>query len=70
MCGVDLEDALSGCFRATGSKRMELPIPNAPPSTAKPPQKSYRSVWNARGVGCEEWEAEIDGRVAALSRRR
>lgn len=28
--------------------------------------RALQEYLDAKGVGCEEWEAEIDGRVAAL----
>ncbi len=44
----------------------DLPIPNPLASDQDAIAKLVRKCLNAKGVGCEEWEAEIDGRVAAL----
>ena len=63
-CCAVREDALSGCFRPTGSTRKELPIPNAPDREAI--AELVEKCLDAKGVGCEEWEAEIAERVAAL----
>ncbi len=41
-------------------------IPNAPAADREAIAKLVRKCLDAKGVGCEEWEAEIDGRVAAL----
>ncbi|MBA3425647.1 MAG: Eco57I restriction-modification methylase domain-containing protein [Rubrobacter sp.] len=43
-----------------------FPIPNAPTADREAIAKLVRKCLDARGVGCEEWEAEIDGRVATL----
>lgn len=44
----------------------ELPIPNAPAADRDAIAELVQKCLDARGVGCEEWEAEIDERVAAL----
>ena len=41
-------------------------IPNAPAADCDAIAELVQKCLDARGVGCEEWEAEIDERVAAL----
>ena len=45
---------------------LSLPIPNAPDADREAIAGLVQKCLDARGVGCEEWEAEIDERVAAL----
>ncbi|MBA4115107.1 MAG: hypothetical protein H0X71_01440 [Rubrobacter sp.] len=45
---------------------LSLPIPNAPAADREAITSLVQKCLDAKGVGCEEWEAEIDGRVAAL----
>ena len=44
----------------------QIPIPNAPAAEREAIAELVQKCLDAKGVGCEEWEAEIDGRVAAL----
>ena len=44
----------------------QIPIPNAPAADREAIAELVQKCLDAKGVGCEEWEAEIDGRVAAL----
>ncbi len=44
----------------------KVPIPNASATDRDAVAGLVQKCLDARGVGCEEWEAEIDGRVAAL----
>ena len=44
----------------------QIPIPDAPAADREAIAKLVQKCLDARGVGCEEWEAEIDERVAAL----
>jgi len=44
----------------------QIPIPDAPAADRDAIAELVRKCLDAKGVGCEEWEAEIDGRVAAL----
>ena len=44
----------------------QIPIPNAPAADRDAIAGLVQRCLDARGVDCEEWEAEIDGRVAAL----
>ena len=43
-----------------------LPIPPASESEKEPIIKLVQKCLDAKGVNCEEWEKEIDERVAAL----
>jgi hypothetical protein len=43
-----------------------LPIPLASESEKEPIIKLVQKCLDAKGVNCEEWEKEIDERVAAL----
>jgi hypothetical protein len=44
----------------------QIPIPNAPGTDREAIAELVQKCLDAKGVGCEKWEAEIDGRVAAL----
>lgn len=44
----------------------QIPIPNAPATDRDAIAELVQKCLDAKCVGCEEWEAEIDGRVAAL----
>lgn len=44
----------------------QIPIPNAPAADRDAIAELVRKCLDAQGVGCGEWEAEIDGRTAAL----
>ena len=44
----------------------QIPIPKAPAADRDAIAELVQKCLDARGVGCEEWEAEIDGRVAKL----
>ncbi len=44
----------------------QLPIPNASAADREAIASLVQKCLDAKGAGCEEWEAEIDGRVAAL----
>lgn len=44
----------------------QIPIPDAPVADREAIAELVQKCLDAKGVGCEEWEAEIDGRVAAL----
>ncbi|MEJ7842567.1 MAG: TaqI-like C-terminal specificity domain-containing protein [Rubrobacter sp.] len=44
----------------------QIPIPDAPTADRDAIAELVQKCLDAKGVGCEEWEAEIDGRVAAL----
>jgi len=44
----------------------QIPIPNAAPAEREAITSLVEKCLEAKGVGCEEWEAEIDERVAAL----
>jgi len=44
----------------------KLSIPNAPAAEQEAIAALVEKCLEAKGVGCEEWEAEIDERVAAL----
>ena len=41
-------------------------VPNAPAADRDAIAELVQKCLDAKGVGCEEWEAEIDGRVASL----
>ena len=43
-----------------------LPIPDASPADQAAIAELAQKCLDAKGVGCEEWEAEINERVAAL----
>lgn len=45
---------------------LSLPIPNAPAAEREVISGLVEKCLAAKGVGCEEWEREIDERVAAL----
>jgi hypothetical protein len=44
----------------------KIPIPNASTTEREAISKLVQKCLDAKGVGCEEWEKEIDDRVAAL----
>ena len=44
----------------------QIPIPDAPAADREAIADLVQKCLNAKGVGCEEWEAEIDERVASL----
>ena len=44
----------------------KVPIPNAPAADREAIAELVQKCLDAKGLGCEVWEAEIDGRVAAL----
>ena len=44
----------------------KIPIPPASESEKEPIIKLVQTCLDAKGVNCEEWEKEIDERVAAL----
>jgi len=44
----------------------KIPIPNAPDTERETISKLVQKCLDAKGIGCEEWEKEIDDRVAAL----
>lgn len=44
----------------------QIPVPNAPAADREAIAELVQKCLDARGVGCEEWESEIDERVAAL----
>ncbi len=44
----------------------QIPIPDARAADRDAIAELVQKCLDAKGVGCEEWEAEIDGRVAAL----
>ncbi len=45
---------------------LSLPVPEASAADRKAIEALVQKCLNAKGVGCEEWEKEIDDRVAAL----
>ncbi len=45
---------------------LSLPIPNAPAAEREAIAALVEKCLGAKGVGCEEWEREIDGRAARL----
>jgi hypothetical protein len=55
-----------GRFRFIYHPVSKIPIPNAPVADREVIAELVRKCLDAKGVGCEEWEAEIDGRVASL----
>lgn len=44
----------------------EVPIPEAPETKHVAIADLVQKCLEAKGVGCEAWEKEIDGRVTAL----
>ena len=44
----------------------KVPIPKAPDSERAAIAALVQKCLDAKGVGCEAWEKEIDARVAAL----
>lgn len=44
----------------------QIPIPDASDADRKAISSLVQKCLNAKGVECEEWEREIDERVAAL----
>ncbi len=44
----------------------QIPIPDAPAADRETIAALVQKCLDAKGVGCEVWEAEIDERVAAL----
>ncbi len=45
---------------------MSLPVPNASDADRAAIAALVQKCLDVKGVGCEEWEREIDERVAAL----
>jgi hypothetical protein len=59
--------SLSGGYLRFGPPQIKaLPIPVASPNERGVIVRLARRCSDARGIGCESWEKEIDERVAAL----
>ena len=57
---------LGGHLRFKRQYVEKIPIPPASESEKEPIIKLVQKCLDAKGVNCEEWEKEIDERVAAL----
>jgi hypothetical protein len=55
-----------GAFAMQTPYLEKIPIPLASESEKEPIIKLVQKCLDAKGVNCEEWEKEIDERVAAL----
>jgi len=64
---VEVSAQIRGGYLRCFTQYMErIPIPDAPAATRKAIGALAQQCLNAKGVGCEKWESEINERVAAL----
>jgi len=59
-------DLQNGFLRADQEKLEQIPIPTAPEPDRLAIEALVQKCLDAKGVGVEEWEAQIDDRVAHL----
>jgi len=63
----EIQNTIRGGYLMNSGIYLEkFPIPNASASDRKAIEKLVQKCLDAKGEGCEEWEKEIDERIAAL----
>ncbi|MBD2565419.1 MULTISPECIES: Eco57I restriction-modification methylase domain-containing protein [Nostoc] len=66
VCSVLGDADKGGRLELRGTYMSKIPIPNASTTDRQAISKLVQKCLDAKGVQCEEWEKEIDERVAAL----
>jgi hypothetical protein len=65
-CSVLGDEEKGGRLELRSIYMAQVPVPHAPEAKRRAVAALVRKCLDAKGVGCEEWEREIDDRVAAL----